>query len=247
MPYCRRFSIAASTDLRLALRFSWSRTLRRSPASSSARRSLTCAVVRVLVADDRKRRPEPGRAPHAVDGAQCAITARRAAGDGADALDARARQAARLLGGTPDQALDLGQRVLRLPTPDLDEVAGQLLGVLARHAPALDGVVDGLLQALGGDHDALGQQLAQRRQRGGQLILARRIGARPRRRGRRRLRGPRLGPPSRAGGSAAAAGPRRRRLAPRGLARRRLAAGRSWLLGLRHRTLLPDRSPAAQT
>jgi hypothetical protein len=82
----------------------------------------------------------------------------------------RAR-AARLRRRALDEILDVGERVLRLAAADLDEVLDEILGVLARHPAARDRVVDGLLQMLGGDHDPLREQVAQRRDRRQQLVL----------------------------------------------------------------------------
>jgi hypothetical protein len=126
---------------------------------------------------------------------------------GGDAAYARAGQPARLRGRALHDALELGDRVLRLAAADLHDVRDELLGIVARHPPAAHRLVDDLLQAVAADDDPAREQVAQHRERRVQRI----VGGLGRGTRRRLLR-------SRARRRTVS-----RRRAPGGLGRRRLA------------------------
>ena len=157
--------MACRTDLRLALRRSWSRTLRSSAGVRSLRRAVICAAVSDVVAEDRER---PGCRRRGARGRPRARRGRpRPPGAGAcrrwptRPRRARGRAAARPRPGSPRPAGGRGST----RSVAVSSASG------ARHAAALDGVVEGLLDRLGGDDDAAGQALAHRRQRVLHLVL----------------------------------------------------------------------------
>src|SRR5690606_3031238 len=62
--------------------------------------------------------------------------------------------------GLVEQAFELLEEIVRVGAAPGDQAADELVGVGARHAPALDGVVDHLLEAIAGERHAALERLA---------------------------------------------------------------------------------------